>query len=184
MKFRFVIATLILLTASLGGQREAFASEQDAKASGSDNHSGDTHSTETHTPETKSPDSKSEDSHDGNNGEGSSASPTSSSSGSASLGTLPAGSVETGLILSSRTGLGAISRTPILDPQQTKVAIQQGQAASMNLLLTYLNQNYPGEVLDVKLHPVETGLVYEVRYLSNIVFLHTVYLDAKTLKNK
>ncbi len=54
----------------------------------------------------------------------------------------------------------------------------------MSLLLAYLNQNYPGDVLDVKLHPADAGLVYEVRYLSNIVFLHTVYLDAKTLKNK
>lgn len=57
-------------------------------------------------------------------------------------------------------------------------------AASMPLLITYLKLNYPGELLDVKLHSAGPSFVYEVRYLSNVVFLRTVYLDALTLQQK
>ncbi|MEP6827794.1 MAG: hypothetical protein ABJA10_06945 [Aestuariivirga sp.] len=71
-----------------------------------------------------------------------------------------------------------------LDPDQAKSAINQGMAASLPLLLTYLKQNYPGELLDVQLHNAGPGYVYEVRYLSNVVFLRTVYLDAITLQQK
>ena len=54
----------------------------------------------------------------------------------------------------------------------------------MPLLITYLKLNYPGELLDVKLHSAGPSFVYEVRYLSNVVFLRTVYLDALTLQQK
>jgi len=69
-------------------------------------------------------------------------------------------------------------RSPAVDSQDrlisisnSQIAIQQGQAASMSLLLAYLKQSYPGEVLDVKLRDTSGGLVYEVRYLSNVIFL-------------
>ena len=54
----------------------------------------------------------------------------------------------------------------------------------MPLLITYLDQKYPGQVLDVKLHTTGDGLVYEVRYLANVVELRTLFLDAQTLSRK
>ena len=71
-----------------------------------------------------------------------------------------------------------------LDSDQAKFAISQGKAASMPLLLAYLGNKFPGEVLDVKLHDAGQSYVYEVRYLSNAVFLRTVFLDALTLQQK
>ena len=85
---------------------------------------------------------------------------------------------------SARKRFGDIVSLPVLDPQQTKAVIASGKAASMPLLLTYLNQNYPGQVLDVRLHNVNDGYVYEVRYLANVIVLRTLFLDAATLKAK
>jgi hypothetical protein len=76
-----------------------------------------------------------------------------------------------------------MARLPILDPEQTKAVVAAGRAVSMPLLLTYLKQYYPGEIVDVKLHAADTNYVYEVRYLANVIFLHTLYLDAQTLKS-
>ncbi|MBG1231553.1 hypothetical protein [Aestuariivirga litoralis] len=75
-------------------------------------------------------------------------------------------------------------QTPVLDQEQSKQVIQQGQAASMPLLFAYMNQKFPGQVLDVKLHATGEGLVYEVRYLANIIELRTLFLDAMTLSRK
>jgi hypothetical protein len=71
---------------------------------------------------------------------------------------------------------------PIATPQQAREAVQGGQAASMPLLLSYLKEKYPGQVLDIKLRDNSTNFVYEVRYLSDIIFLRTVFLDARTLQ--
>ena len=84
----------------------------------------------------------------------------------------------------TRRRFGDIVSLPVLDPQQTKAVIAAGRAASMTLLLTYLNQNYPGQVLDVRLHSASDGYVYEVRYLANVIVLRTLFLDAATLKAK
>ena len=84
----------------------------------------------------------------------------------------------------TRRRFGDIVSLPVLDPQQTKAVIAAGKAASMPLLLTYLNQNYPGQVLDVRLHSANDGYVYEVRYLANVIVLRTLFLDAATLKAK
>jgi hypothetical protein len=93
----------------------------------------------------------------------------------------PRGSVDTD---ASRQHYSAIVTSPALDTEQTKAAIAGGKAASMPLLLTYLNQNYPGQVLDVKLHYATDSYVYEVRYLANVIVLRTLFLDATTLKAK
>jgi len=84
----------------------------------------------------------------------------------------------------SHRRIGDIVSSLVLDPQETKAVIAAGKAASMPLLLTYLNQNYPGQVLDVKLHSASDSYVYEVRYLSNVIVLRTLFLDAATLKAK
>ncbi len=83
---------------------------------------------------------------------------------------------------SGNSGSQSFGRSPTLDADQTKSLIAQGKAASMPLLLTYLKTHYPGEVLDVRLHTTNSKYVYEVRYLSNVVVLRTVYLDALTLQ--
>jgi hypothetical protein len=84
----------------------------------------------------------------------------------------------------ARRRVAAFVAAPVLDTQQTRDAIDSGRAASLPLLTTYLNNYYPGQVLDVKLHDAPDGYVYEVRYLSNIVVLRTLFLDAATLKAK
>lgn len=76
----------------------------------------------------------------------------------------------------------AITQSPVLNVDAAKQAITDGKAVSMTLLLTFLNQNHSGQVLDVKLHESPIGLTYEVKLLSNIVVLRSVFLDAATLK--
>ena len=107
---------------------------------------------------------------DGNNSEG------------GGVANTPSGFPQSKNIDSQPNHSGAISRLPALDQEQTKLAIDTGRAVSLTLLLTYIKLNYPGDVLDVKLHTNDSKLVYEVRYLSNVIFLRTVYLDAQTLK--
>jgi hypothetical protein len=75
-------------------------------------------------------------------------------------------------------------KTPVLDQNQAKVAILQGKAATMPLLLAFLKLHYPGDVVDVRLHSASPGYVYEVRYLQKMVVLKTVFLDARTLQLK
>jgi len=117
---------------------------------------------------------------DGHNDDGSSSgSATAPSSSSASSGPTTVQSSD-----GSHRRFGDIVSSFVLDPQQTKTAIAAGKAASMPLLLTYLNQNYPGQVLDVKLHSANDSYIYEVRYLSNVIVLRTLFLDAATLKAK
>lgn len=70
----------------------------------------------------------------------------------------------------------------VLNQDEIKTAISSGNAATLPLLLAYLNINYPGKVLDVKLRAIDKSYVYEVKLLSKAVFLHTVMLDAKTMK--
>ncbi len=144
---------------------------------------------------------ESADHKDGNNGEGSSSNSSSEGTGSTNSNSAGSGSAannqgsnsssvngiaSNGTAISGSTSIGgtSLSKLPVMDPEQTKDAVKAGGAASMPLLLTYLKQNYPGEVLDVKLHEADVGYVYEVRYLANTIFLHTLYLDAQTLKIK
>ena len=70
----------------------------------------------------------------------------------------------------------------VLNQDEVKAAIASGNAATLPLLLAFLNLNYPGKVLDVRLHALNENYIYEVKLLSNAIFLHTITLDAKTLK--
>jgi hypothetical protein len=122
---------------------------------------------------------------DGHNDDGiSSGSATALSSSSASSSSSSSGPTTVQSSDGSHRRFGDIVSSLVLDPQQTKAVVAAGKAASMPLLLTYLNQNYPGQVLDVKLHSASDSYVYEVRYLSNVIVLRTLFLDAATLKAK
>lgn len=70
----------------------------------------------------------------------------------------------------------------VLNQDEVKAAIASGNAATLPLLLAFLNLNYPGKVLDVKLRAIDKNYIYEVKLLSNAIFLRTVTLDAKTMK--
>jgi uncharacterized membrane protein YkoI len=122
--------------------------------------------------------------HNGNNGEGESED-NSPNTGDTNSGAITAPNVAP-ITAPNANGKAsqsaAFSRLPPLDPEQIKSAINSGKAVSMTMLLTFVKLNYPGDVLDVKLHETKNKLVYEVRYLSNVIFLRTVYLDAQTLK--
>ena len=70
----------------------------------------------------------------------------------------------------------------VLNQDEVKTAIARGSAATLPLLLAFLKNNYPGKVLDVKLRALDDNYIYDVKLLSNVIFLRTVTLDAKTLK--
>ena len=69
----------------------------------------------------------------------------------------------------------------LLNQDEVTAAIASGNAATLPLLLAYLNLYYPGKVLDVRLHAKEEKYIYEIKLLSNTIFLRTVLLDARTL---
>jgi hypothetical protein len=173
LRLRFSLAIPLLTASLLGLSGLASAEDRDTRPTSPSTSNGSPDNSVSRTGN-RSDDKGNEDRSDGNNDEGSAGA---DSRPQAAIASLPGNGSGT------QSG-GGFSRLPDLDQQQAKIAIQQGQAASMSLLLAYLKQSYPGEVLDVKLHGTSGGLVYEVRYLSNVIFLHTVYLDALTLKSK
>lgn len=69
-----------------------------------------------------------------------------------------------------------------LNQDAAKDAVEQGKAASLPLLLAYLNIYYPGEVLDVKLLRAGSTYLYDVKYLASTSRLQHVVLEARTLK--
>ena len=69
----------------------------------------------------------------------------------------------------------------LLNQDEVKDAISSGKAATLPLLLAYMNLKYPGKVLDVKMRQLDEKYFYEVKLLSNTIFLRTLMLDAKTL---
>jgi hypothetical protein len=157
-----ILTLLIILPLLVGGP--AHAEDEHEHSSGSSTHDG-------------GDGAHHGDGGDGHNDDGS-GSITAPSSSSASAPTTAQSSD------GSHRRFGDIVSSPVLDPRETKAVIEAGKAASMPLLLTYLNQNYPGQVLDVKLHSANDSYVYEVRYLSNVIVLRTLFLDAATLKAK
>lgn len=70
----------------------------------------------------------------------------------------------------------------LLSPDEVKTAISEGNAASLALLLAYVDINFPGQVLDVRLRQVDQTFTYEVKIISKLVFLRSLKLDAKTMK--
>lgn len=70
----------------------------------------------------------------------------------------------------------------LLTPDEVKIAIDKNNAATLPLLLAYVDNNFPGQVLDVRLRLVEEVYIYEVKLISNFVFLRSLRLDAKTMK--
>ena len=70
----------------------------------------------------------------------------------------------------------------VLNQDEVKAAIASGNAATLPLLLAFLKNHYPGKVLDVRLRALDDNYIYDVKLLSNVIFLRTVTLDAKTLK--
>jgi uncharacterized membrane protein YkoI len=75
-----------------------------------------------------------------------------------------------------------LSKGRVLNQQEVQQVITQGKATSLPLVLAYVANNYPGQVLDVKLRTASGAFAYEVKVLSKYVFLKTILLDAKTLK--
>jgi uncharacterized membrane protein YkoI len=67
---------------------------------------------------------------------------------------------------------------------QARAAIDGGKVASLPLLLAFMKNNYPGEVLDVKLRQNNTVYSYEVKYLAKSNVLRVVALDGRTLKKQ
>jgi len=62
------------------------------------------------------------------------------------------------------------------------LAVKKGLAVSLPDLLNYVAKNYPGDILDVRLHKRQDQYFYFIKYLENSINLHMIELEAKTLK--
>lgn len=71
----------------------------------------------------------------------------------------------------------------VVDQDEALKAISSGKAVTLPLLLAYMANKYPGEIVDIKLWTKDNQYVYEVKILSNAINLKSVVLDAKTLGN-
>lgn len=73
-------------------------------------------------------------------------------------------------------------RSRIVSQDEALTAVKSGQAASLPLLLAYMETKYPGQILDIHLRNLNNKYVYQVKYLSNLIFLSSIFLDATTLQ--
>jgi hypothetical protein len=60
-------------------------------------------------------------------------------------------------------------------------AVRAGKAVSLPLLLAFMANKFPGEIVDIKLKNKEGLYSYEVEYLANSSKLRVLKLNAKTL---
>jgi uncharacterized membrane protein YkoI len=151
----------------------AALSDSALAASGSDR-SSDGHSenhieNHTETEHTETEHNQGGDSDNGENGENDSGNAGESESGSSDQGASDS--------LKSGSSKG-VSTTQ----DEARAAVKSGKAASLPLVLAFMENHFPGEVLDVKLLQNPKGYVYEVKYLAESSLLQVVTLDAKTLK--
>jgi hypothetical protein len=64
------------------------------------------------------------------------------------------------------------------DRQAASKAVREGRAAPLRELLRIVKENYPGEVVDVKLHRAGRTMTYRVRVLDRHGRLLTLSVDA------
>ena len=76
----------------------------------------------------------------------------------------------------------SLSKSRIVSQDEALAAVMSGQAASLPLLLAYMETKYPGQILDIHLRNLNNKYVYQVKYLSNLIFLSSIFLDATTLQ--
>ena len=60
-------------------------------------------------------------------------------------------------------------------------AVKDGKAVSLPLLLAFMANKFPGEIVDIKLKNKDGQYTYVVEYLANAAKLRVVTLNAKTL---
>jgi hypothetical protein len=101
----------------------------------------------------------------------------SSGSGGSISGEQSGGSGATGNASSPNSGKSS-------NQDQVRRAVASGQAVSLPLLLTFLTNNYPGQLLDVKLRSSIFGMYYDVKYIDPSNHLLSLALDARTLKKR
>lgn len=155
MRVLFGAATLLAFPLT------ANASDDEHDSHDTSNDSGDSH----------------DDSEDSDDDENDSGSDDSSNQGTVSQNNSGTSSGQPTTLSHQKTDKGKV-----LNQEEVQVAIATQNAASLTLLLTYVDLTYPGSVLDVKLRKANEAYIYEVKMLSKLAFLRTVLLDAKTLK--
>lgn len=80
------------------------------------------------------------------------------------------------------SGNSTVSKHGIVANQDEALsAVTAGEAVSLPLLLAFMANKFPGEIVDIKLKNKEGQYSYEVEYLSNTAKLLVVTLNAKTL---
>jgi hypothetical protein len=69
----------------------------------------------------------------------------------------------------------------VASQDEVLTAVRAGKAVSLPLLLAFMANKFPGEIVDVKLKNKAGLYSYEVEYLANSSKLRVLKLDAKTL---
>lgn len=95
---------------------------------------------------------------------------------------------------SSNTGVSAVPESTsdsqiarlgrVVNQDEALGAISSGKAVSLPLLLAYMSNKFPGEIVDIKLRAKDYRYSYEVKYLLNAVILKSVVLNAQTLNRQ
>jgi hypothetical protein len=69
----------------------------------------------------------------------------------------------------------------VVNQDEVLSAVRAGKAVSLPLLLAFMANKFPGEIVDIKLKNKEGLYSYEVEYLANSSKLRVLKLNAKTL---
>lgn len=69
----------------------------------------------------------------------------------------------------------------VANQEEVLSAVTTGKAVSLPLLLAFMANKFPGEIVDIKLKNKEGQYSYEIEYLANSAKLRVVKLNAKTL---
>jgi hypothetical protein len=148
--------------------RAAYASGNGGGDSGGSGGSGQSEKTES----SQSGGGGGDDGDDGDDGGDDSGGNSGSGSGSGS------GSQSSG----QSSGSSGISGSgKVVNQDEVLSAVRAGKAVSLPLLLAFMANKFPGEIVDIKLKNKEGLYSYEVEYLANSSKLRVLKLNAKTL---
>lgn len=75
-----------------------------------------------------------------------------------------------------------VQASPHLSPQQIREARQAGEVKSLRWVLTQIQPQYPGRILDVKLskRKKQPRYIYKIKLLQQDGHIITLYVDANT----
>ncbi len=161
----------------------AYAEKGDSSGSGGGSSSGSGGSGSQSGGGSGQSDSSSDNGGDDNGGDDSGGGSTDNSgSGSGSESGSGSGSSSGSQSSTQNSGNSGVSRTGrVANQDEVLSAVKTGKAVSLSLLLAFMANKFPGEIVDIKLRNKEGQYSYVVEYLSGSSKLRIVKLNAKTL---